>query len=61
MTRDERLAGLLFNGIQYGVRPESGLALVTDPLTGTTFALHDGETLAAALARIDRRYREDAA
>lgn len=56
MTDAERLAGLRFDGIQFGPQPTQALALATDPLTGTTFALHDGETLGEALARIDRRF-----
>ncbi len=61
MTQVERLAGVRFEGIQFGLALGQGIALCTDPLTLTTFALHDGETLAEALARIDARFREHAA
>lgn len=58
MTLEERLAQVVFVGIQYGRLPETGIALCSDPLTRTTFALHERESLVDALHRVDARFAD---
>ncbi|MFM8551429.1 MAG: hypothetical protein ACKOCD_03825 [Nitrospiraceae bacterium] len=53
----ERLEGITVLGIQ--TRPkEAAYVLCNDPETGTTFAVHPGETIGEALERVESRYSE---
>jgi hypothetical protein len=52
----ERVQGITVRGVQ---RMENeSFILCTDPETGTTFAVHPGETIGTALSRVKARYRE---
>jgi hypothetical protein len=57
MTDLQRYQGIVILGVQ---SKQSGghFVLCNDPETGTTFAVHPGETMAQALDRVDSRYRE---
>ncbi len=50
----DRLRDTVYNGPQPGQR----FGLCTDPVTGSTFAIHQGETIGQALQRLREQYRE---
>jgi len=52
-----RFQGVMVLGVQTRLRGDS-YVLCVDPETGTTFAVQPGETIGAALERVDVRYRE---
>lgn len=56
-----RLGQLSFCGIQTATAHHAAFALFNDappPLgTGSSFAIHPGETISQALGRVDQRYR----
>ena len=56
MTELERVQGITIRGVQQ--LDNEAFILCTDPETGTTFAVHPGETIGAALSRVKSRYRE---
>jgi hypothetical protein len=56
MTDLERVQGITVRGVQR--LDKEAFILCTDPETGTTFAVHPGETIGAALSRVKARYLE---
>lgn len=57
MTDLQRIQGITVLGVQARHRGDSYI-LCNDPETGTTFAVHPGETIGAALDRVEARYQE---
>jgi len=51
-------AGVKFNGIQEGYGSIKDFPFFTDPVTGTTFTLEEGETVVSALARKRQQFKE---
>lgn len=50
----DRLRDTVYNGPQ----PGKPFGLCTDPVTGSTFAIHQGDTIGQALQQVKDRYRE---
>ncbi len=57
MTDIQRIQGITVLGVQARHRGDAFI-LCNDPETGTTFAVHPGETIGAALRRVEERYRD---
>lgn len=57
MTNIQRFQGITVLGVQTVLRGDSYI-LCNDPETGTTFAVHPGETIGEALDRVEARFRE---
>lgn len=57
MTDIQRMQGITVLGVQTRQQGTSYI-LCNDPETGTTFAVHPGETIGAALERVEERYRD---
>jgi hypothetical protein len=57
MTDLERVQGIKVHGIQH-MDEGAAFILCMDPETGTTFAVHPGETIGTALGRVKSRYRQ---
>jgi hypothetical protein len=56
MTDLQRFRDIKVLGVQTR-QSEASCILCNDPETGTTFSVHPGETIGAALERVEERYR----
>ena len=55
MTQTERCEGVVYLGLQ-DMFDGTSIPLFWDPETGTSFAIHDRETLSDALTRVSERF-----
>lgn len=57
MTNLQRYQGIVILGVQAEYSGLDSYVLCNDPETGTTFAVHPGETIGEALDRVEARFR----
>lgn len=60
MTNLQRYQGIIILGVQSRHSGMGPYVLCNDPETGTTFAVHPGETMGEALDRVESRFRDAA-